>query len=257
MEYEKNAFFRLTIKNEFLKRKKKNPNYSLRSFAKFLKVEHSSLAQIISDKRPLSDKMCQRIGHALGYSSIKMRTLMKTDLESKSFYRYKKLEDDTFKVIADWYYYAILELTYCDNFKPSVRWISKVLGLPIAKISEAVEILKLLKFLEVTPDGQWIDRMGDAHTMGNEIQAPSFDEHQKQVLEQAIEAMKKNQHGLRLQSSMTLAVAKEKIPEAKKMMLNFLYELSDYLKSSPSKDEVYNIVFSLYPLSVTENGENH
>lgn len=256
MEDEKNAFFRLTIKNEFLKRKKKNPNYSIRSFAKFLNVEHSSLTQIISGKRPLSDKMCQRIGHALGYSSIKMRTLKKTDLNSKSFDRYKKLEDDTFKVIADWYYYAILELTYCETFKPSVRWISRVLGVPYTQAAEAVERLKRLNYLEVTPDGRWIDRMGDAHNIGNEIKAPSFKEHEKQGLEKAIEAMEKIQHDYRLQSSMTLAVAKEKIPEAKKMMLNFLYELSDYLKSSPSKDEVYNIVFSLYPLSANDNREH-
>jgi uncharacterized protein (TIGR02147 family) len=255
MENEKNILFRLTLKDELLKRTKKNPSYSIRSFAKNLGVEHSSLAQIIMGKRPLTDKMCLRLGTKLGYGSTKMRTLMRTYSDSKSFGRYKKLEEDSFKIIADWYYYAILELTYCETFKPSPRWISRVLELPFIKTLDAVERLKRLNFLEVTPDGRWIDRMGDAHNMGSENQASSFMEHEKQVLSKAIEAMDKVSRERRLQSSMTLAVAKEKVPEARKMILNFIEELSDYLKSSPTKDEVYNIVVSLYPLTETSNGE--
>src|SRR5688500_15469109 len=126
MKTEKNLLFRRALNEELLKRSKKNPNYSIRSFAQYLQVEPSSLAQILAGKRVLTDKMCERLGDKLGFTPIKMRTLTKgfSKNETDSFKAFKKLEEDAFKVISDWYYYAILELTYCDQFKGSPRWIS-------------------------------------------------------------------------------------------------------------------------------------
>jgi uncharacterized protein (TIGR02147 family) len=258
METENNLLFRKALSDELVKRSKKNPQYSIRSFAQQLQIESSSLSQILSGKRKLTDKMCQRLGLRLGFSPIKMRTLTRKFSEvTTSFDHFGKLEDDAFKVISDWYYYAILELTYCDEFKGSTRWISKVLDLPFTKTLDAVERLKRLNYLEITPEGKWIDKLGDSNNLGNEYKAPAFGGHQRQILTKAIEALEKTPYEERVQSSMTVAVSKEKVVEAKQMILNFIEELNDFLKSGQSKDDVYNISVSLYPTSNISKGDTY
>lgn len=259
MEIEKNGLFKKALNDEFAKRTTKNASYSIRSFAQFLQVEPSSLAQILSGKRKLTDKMCLRFGARLGYSPVKMRTLTRSysRVDDTAFEKFAKLEEDAFLVISDWYYYAILELTYCDEFNPSVRWISKVLNIPFSQTLNAVERLKRLNYLEITPEGKWVDRLGDTNNLGNEFKAPAFTEHQRQVLAKAMEALDKTAYENRVQSSMTLPVSKEKVKEAKQMILNFIDELNDFLRSGPTKDEVYNISVSLYPLTNILKGDSH
>jgi uncharacterized protein (TIGR02147 family) len=258
METEKNILFKKALSDELAKRSKKNPSYSIRSFAQFLEIESSSLAQILAGKRKLTDKMCQRLGARLGFGPIKMRTLTRSfSAQKNTFEQFAKLEEDAFLIISDWHYYAILELTYCDDFKSTPRWISKVLDLPFAKTLDAIERLKRLNYLEITPEGKWIDRLGDMNNLGNAFKAPAFTEHQRQVLTKAIEALDKTSYDERVQSSMTVAVSKEKVSEAKQMILNFIEELNDFLRSGPTKDEVYNISVSLYPLTTNSKGNNY
>lgn len=258
MEQDKNILFKKALSDELTKRSKKNPSYSVRSFAQFLEVESSSLSQILGGKRKLTDKMCQRLGMKLGYGPIKMRTLTRArSVNQDSFNDFSHLEEDAFKVITDWYYYAILELTYCDEFKGNPRWISKVLGLTFGQTLDAVERLKRLNYLEITSEGKWVDRLGDMNNLGNEFKAPAFTEHQRQVLQKAQEALDTVAYENRVQSSMTVAVSIEKVKEAKQLILNFIEELNDFLKSGETKEDVYNISVSLYPISNTKSGDSY
>lgn len=250
------SLFRNALNDEFLKRTKKNSRFSIRAFSQQLDIEPSSLAQILGGKRKLTQKMCDRLGAKLGFGPLKMRTLMKSvKREEKSFGAFNKLEEDAFKVITDWYYYAILELTTCDEFQPKPLWISRVLGITFAETTNAIERLKRLNYLEITPEGKWIDRLGDTNNLGNEFKAPAFTEHQRQVLKKALEALDKTSYDKRVQSSMTVTVSKEKVTEAKSMILNFIEELNDFLKSGQTKDEVYNISVSLFPITNINSGE--
>lgn len=252
------SLFRNALNDEFLRRTKKNPRFSIRAFSQQLEIEPSSLAQILGGKRKLTQKMCNRLGTKLGFGPLKMRTLMKNAKRlDKSFTAFNKLEEDAFKVIAEWYYYAILELTYCDEFQGKPLWISRVLGISLAEAIDAIERLKRLNYLEISPEGKWIDRLGDSNNLGNEFKAPAFTEHQRQVLKKALEALDKTSYDKRVQSSMTVAVSKEKVVEAKSMILNFIEELNDFLKTGPTKDEVYNISVSLYPLTKINHGEKN
>jgi plasmid maintenance system antidote protein VapI len=252
------SHFRNAMNDEFLRRTKINSRFSIRAFSQQLEIEPSSLAQILGGKRKLTQKMCERLGPKLGFGPLKMRTLMKNvNRKEKSFTAFNKIEEDAFKVIADWYYYAILELTYCDEFQAKPLWISRVLGISFAETIDAIERLKRLNYLEITSEGNWIDRLGDSNNLGNEFKAPAFTEHQRQVLKKAFEALDKTTYDRRVQSSMTVAVSKEKVVEAKGMILNFIEELNDFLKSGQTKDEVYNISVSLYPITNINSGEQN
>src|SRR6202050_4890689 len=60
--------FRLLLQDELAARCSRNPNYSLRSFAKFLSVSPAALSAILKGKRPITHKMKERLGLQLGLS---------------------------------------------------------------------------------------------------------------------------------------------------------------------------------------------
>lgn len=250
-------YFRISLKDEFNKRQKKNPNFSIRAFAKHLGVNSSTLTQILNGKRPLTDKMADDLGQKLKFSAAKMRLIRKgIPFGTDPYKSFKKMEEDEFEVISEWYYYAILELIQLKNFRASPVWISKILGLPIIQTIEAINRLQRLKYLEITPEGKWIDRLGDVNNLGNEKKAEAFTEHQRQVVKKSLEALDKIPYEKRVQSSMTVAVSKDRAIEAKTMILDFIEELNEFLRSGDTKDEVYNISVSLYPVTDAERGNN-
>jgi plasmid maintenance system antidote protein VapI len=67
MKEEKNVS--LTILNEtFSEKKKRNPNYSLRAFARDLEISASNLSTILNGKKRLSSEQACRIAVRLQFS---------------------------------------------------------------------------------------------------------------------------------------------------------------------------------------------
>ncbi len=128
--------FRALLQRELLSRCRNNPRYSLRAFARSLEVEPSSLSQIINWKRPLTTKMKERLGRALGLTRdqlAKIPSSERAQTGTSTEQAIQKLAHDTFAVISDWYHYAILELTYIDGFKSDAGWIALRLGISKAQ----------------------------------------------------------------------------------------------------------------------------
>src|SRR5258708_1196779 len=58
--------FRDALRTDFFARRQRNARYSLRAFARFLGVDHSTLSQILRSRRSLSPVMVSRLGRKLG-----------------------------------------------------------------------------------------------------------------------------------------------------------------------------------------------
>lgn len=259
---ELNSAFRRHLQNELAKRAKKNSRFSIRAFARTLSVEPSSLAQVLSGKRTLTDQMCLRLSGPLGLSPTKLRTLMRREIElpPENFSNFQRIQEDAFRIISDWYYYAILELTRTDGFQADLNWISRTLGITTAETHTAVERLKRMGYLKIETDGRWKDCLGSAHNLGNEYTTAAYREHQKQLLKKATQALETVPYEERVQSSMVLVGSRARIAEAKKKILNFIEELDDFMKSGDTRDEVYTISFSLFPVSkntLAQKGVSH
>jgi plasmid maintenance system antidote protein VapI len=57
--------FQETLRAEFEQRHRRNPRYSLRAFARDLRTDHSTLSQILRNRRNLSPRMVRRFGGCL------------------------------------------------------------------------------------------------------------------------------------------------------------------------------------------------
>jgi uncharacterized protein (TIGR02147 family) len=229
-----------------------------------LDVEASALSKILNGKRSLTPKMLHRMCSHLGIGPEEMGRYEQALSASRIARRrpgrtedFRQISADIFNVIADWYHYAILELLTVSGFKPQAAWIARALGISVPEVSFALERLQRLGMIEVDENGKWRQRSGQLTTTGNGFSTTAFRKLQKQILQQAIEALETVPLAERDQSSMTMAISKTRLTEAKERIRTFRRELCGFLQGSgEGHDEVYQLSVSLFPVSRT-NDANH
>jgi transcriptional regulator with XRE-family HTH domain len=243
---------RLHLEQEFEKRSQKNPQYSLRAFAKSLGVDSSYLSKVLSKKRSLNGKALYSFAEKLSFpAELDFITEQESSLEKKSLEltKFNELSIDEFKVISDWYHYAILEAIHLDDFVPDIKWISIQLNIPYGEAYAAVHRLQRLGLLKIEESGKWTSKSNT--TTKNKFSTNAFRNLQKQILEQAIVALEQTAIEERDQSSITMSIDRARLPEAKEKIKKFRREMMQFLENGKSKDEVYQLSISLFP--VTQN----
>lgn len=253
--------FRLYLQHTLVQKCKKNPSYSLRSFSNFLDLEPSALSKIIRGKRGVTVKMFKKISKKLDLTPSEVESFLKSirqnqtqvPLSTHAAPDYRQLTLDSFQVIADWYHYAILELTAVKGFKGESQWISKKLGISAAEAQSAIERLIRLEYLKIDESGRWLDVSGEITTVGSEFTVSALKRLQRGILEKALTALEETPFEVRDQTSMTMAIDSTLLNEAKLKIKNFRRELCAFLQSSQNKDHVYHMGISLYPVTQIEN----
>lgn len=248
----KNIEFLEYLKAELFQRGRRNKNYSLRSFAKSLDISPSSLSAIINGKRPLTNKMVRRLCEQLKVSPQRFI--------SSSDERYSKVDLDSFSLISDWYYFAILELIKLKDFNSSIESIAERIGLECSQVKIAIDRLVRLGLIGISENGEISDQStGFTTNIGKEIEDRALREYQKQILEKSLTALEDVPIENRNHTSMTFAVSKEDLEEGKKIIKKFRRDLGIFFQRKGARaavyDEVYQLSVSLFPL--TQNLENN
>ena len=226
------------LNEEFLKAKLRNPAISLRAFAKRLDMQASALSEILNGKRTITEKMGKRILDGLGLSEVEFRgDYSKEDI---------KLSCLDFKVISDWYFFAILSLAEIDDFSVDPIWIAKRLNISQKDAKNAVRIL-IKKQMLIEENGRFRASHVNFSTP-TEIRDLSIKQHTLQSLELARDSLLEDPIDSRDFSTITMAIDPEKIPEAKLMISKFRKKLMKKLESGKKK-EVYKLAIQLFPLT--------
>lgn len=251
-----NNDFRRFLQDELAQRCSKNPHYSLRAFARSLNIGPSFLSMMLRSQRTISKTTIKSLGLKLGLSPTDIESFSKkkdkikktSHITQHSSSQFKQITLDYFRLISDWYHYAILELVSISDFEQNYKNIALALGISVNEAQIAIERLIRLKMLKRTKDG-WKNISGNNTNIDNEFVIAARRKLQKQILEKALLALEEVPIQNRDQSSITMAIDTSLLPEAKKRITQFRRELSDFLQSSPKKNEVYNLSLSLYPLT--------
>lgn len=229
---------------EYKKRKRKNSNYSLRSYAQSLGVNSGTLSQIFSNKRSLSlenqNKLWARLGKAPVTTSFTLSPQM-------------VLEADTFQLISDWSHFAVLELFELHDFQPHTKWMSKKLGLSPFEINLILERLQRVELIAAHKDFYVVTKK-NLSTLGIKNTSAALQSLQKQILNQALEALDTVPIEKRDQSTLTIAIPKKVLPEMKKRISQFRREMNTWLTEMKSKDDVYQLTISLFPSNPKKSG---
>ena len=186
-------------------RKKINPNYSLRAFARDLGLSSSRVSEIINRKQGLSKDAAKKISKKLNFNKVEdeffsdlveaknarsksSREDAERRLEKKQIGKEQQLlREQAFRIISDWYHFAILELTMTDGFRSSTIWIAKRLGISVTEATEAVHRLKSLGLM-VIEEGRFIPT-DNALITGDGIPSKSIRHFNQQVLQKSMIAI--------------------------------------------------------------------
>jgi site-specific recombinase XerC len=147
------ADFRIFLQQEFMQRCRSIPGYSLRKFAGSLHLDPTALSKILSGRRPVTRKMIAKLGSEMLLTPAQIeqfaakRKAQDIPAEVKEVKTtYKQIVHDTFEVMSNWYYLAILELTYLSDFKADEIWVAQKFGISPLEVKIALRSVKLNMF---------------------------------------------------------------------------------------------------------------
>ncbi len=176
----------------------------------------------------------------------------------------KELSLDEFQVISEWYHSAILELTKIRGFRTDTRWIAKQLDLSPEHVNIAIQRLLRLGFLEMKRREEWLDRSPGVVVPMEVLPEPAQKNIYKQAHELSHLLIEKSPMGAQLHGHAVLALGREQLPEILDLYERFQEKLSKLIEAHPQKDAVYQLIFSLCPLTrpneeanKKENKEKH
>jgi uncharacterized protein (TIGR02147 family) len=234
---------------------RRNPRFSLRAFAKQLGIDHSTLSQVLRRKRRLSSRDLQAVGSRLGLSeeaieayaqgSGKKSNRNKASEEILSFH----LDLDTFQLLSVWYHYAILELLQVQGFKTDSRWIAATLGIAVEDVNIALQRLLRLGLLEMSGRDRWTDKSGDAEFHSSALTEAARNQMNQDVHELAADAIRRVASEHRVHRQMVVAVDSNSLPRLQRLADEFTDELRSLISESASKDDVYQVEISLFPVT--------
>jgi len=247
------------LAEEFNRRQQRNKHYSLRAFARDIGVSPPFLSQFLSGKRGLSLEKAKVILEKIEWGDEKkdffyslietslikklnITTWVQEGLESK--FEVLKLKESEFRLIANWYYYAILELTSVKGFKSNAQWISDKLKISLSETTEALDKLQKLNLLEYKR-GRYVRKIKNYQI--KDIPSLAIREHHHQSLDLAHKAIDEQPLEKREFGSSTIAINHSDLPAIKEKIKKFREKIiKEY--SATHGDAVYKLSTQLFEL---------
>jgi DNA-binding MarR family transcriptional regulator len=243
---------RRALQSELIRRCQKNPKYSLRSYARSLGLDPSTVSQILRGKRGLAQKQRDRLLQQVSWLG---EALVQTGAAADSkgpTPEFTPLTLDAFTVIADWHHFALsqlLQLPALDHDPRTLpRQAARALGITVSEVRAALERLERLEIIVLEND-RYVVHEGNITTTGNAFTAAAYRKLQKQLLEKSITALEELPIEVRDQTSMTMRMRASRLPEARERLRKFRREFCAEFEADPACDEVYQLCLSYFPLS--------
>ncbi len=248
---QRSSDFKTYLQEELVYRCKKNPAYSLRGFAKSVGVSPSFLSKVLNGQRRITESVFRKITTNLNLKETNFDYFdYDKNVSSSAELKLQDLQLVYFKIISDWYHYAIIELTNVEGFQSSPEWIATKLGITVNQVKSAVERLLQLDLLHFT-GGQLKASSGGNTTTKNDFTDLAFKKMQDELLKKAITSLWNEEMSRRDHTSISMAIHPEDIPEVKKRLTKMRREICKYLERPQNKKptQVYNLSLSFFALS--------
>ncbi len=241
------------LTDEYARRRAHRESYSLRAFARQLRLSSGPLSELLRGKRPLTGALAERLADALGLDpSARERWLIAATRGAQATTSTpcspRALDDERFALIADWHHYGILSLLETAGWRDSYKWIAARLSISETKAQEAMLRLHRLG-LVARRRGRWVAT--GAWTSSHDIPSAALRKHHRQLLLQAVESLDTATVDERDVTSMTLAIDPARLAEAKRRIKAFRRELAAFLEGGEAT-AVYQFCIQLFPAKGVE-----
>lgn len=164
------------LSEKYNERLEANPSYSLRSFARDLKVSPSTLSELFNERKGISQRLALQLAERLNLpdweklyfkqivqvecsKNSKRKNQAKIELDSfKRDHSFHLIQNKALKALTSWLDLAILEITYLKTFQTNTKWIARKLEIPESSVESSIKRLVEAKLLEIDKKtGKWID----------------------------------------------------------------------------------------------------
>lgn len=241
--------YRRWLLEEMTARQQRNPSLSLRSFAGKLGISPPQLSGLLSGKRRLTPKIARQIADRLNLSPREkwalVRSLKKEASPEAPDEEYEVMQMDTFRMISDWFHYAILSLSEVQDAKADPKWIAQRLGILQREAEEAFDRLKRLKLVE-EKDGRY-RQIAPPLASEDSLASPAIRKYLSQFLHKAEEALDRHPQELLNYHTVVMAADPKNLEEAKKKMKKFRRSLSESMEQG-KRTRVYALSMQLFPV---------
>ncbi len=265
--------YRKFIEHAVEERKKQNPQYSFRSFARALDINSSTLLRIVSGERNLSKKLMPIFIKALKlkaketeYFELLVKIDQEKDISIKAIYldhinkfcavNVRNVQPGNYGFYEKWYYSVIRELVDLTPIKESdAARVGALLTPPISpkQVKQAFKVLIKLGFIEPNPDGVFKQK-GHYISTGDAWSSLSIQEFQKTMANFGVRALTSFPKKERDISTVTLTLSQEGQQQLQNILADTRRKIMDLAKGDSSEDRVCQVNLQLFPLSKTLPG---
>jgi uncharacterized protein (TIGR02147 family) len=159
-----------------------------------------------------------------------------------------QVEEEThFDIIANWEYYAVLNLIGLDNFINSHEHISNRLGIGTEKARKVIQTLIKVGLVKTSLVGDW-ERTEHNLRTSNGVSSDALIESHIQELKLAEQSLVNDPKEVRAFYSGTVKTNKKAYEKAVKLTYRFMHNLVRVLEVG-DKHEVYQLGIQLFPLT--------
>jgi len=256
-----NGFHIYKLSDAFERRQRRNPLYSLRAFAKDLKISPSSLSKILKGSRNIPKKSIDFITSKLDLSDQEKRLFTLSGLGSKKSVKLftsafngdnvDKIDGELYyKVISEWEHFALISLIELDSFQSDKNWISKKLCIKARRLQEVLKNLVEVKMISIEKTGK-IKKNVELLDTSNDITSSALKKSHFESLKLAEHKLDDIDIHFRDYSSLTVKTDLAQLPEVKKLIREFQDKL-EILLPGTENTEVYQCNIQLFPLTNLE-----
>lgn len=156
--------FRARLREELARRRQVNRRYSVRAFAEFLGIDHSTLSQVLRERRPVPADCLRRWAERLkmGPEEIELYAAAENgdDFESLAR-RVRRMQwmAEAGALMSNAAHWQLLQLLRAPDWRPDMRWAAERLGVGADQLNEALSRLLRLGLLKIE-GGEWQDLSG-------------------------------------------------------------------------------------------------
>lgn len=258
------------LQNEFELRRRGNPSYSMRAFARDLGFSSGALSEVIKGTRHISINRFEELAPKLQLSEtetlhFKLQiALQKGSRASQEIANEIQEEISTlhrkghqiislgeFEVASNWLCFAILNLSDTCDFTWNPEWIANRFSTTVSEVSTALQSLHEVGLISWDPEKQSAEHLGKMQlATPSDLPSRSIRRYHSTLLQKAQESVEKISHRKRMVSGIGFAINKSRFNELKNEIDAFMDDLLNrYCDLKEEKHEVYQLQVALFPLS--------
>jgi uncharacterized protein (TIGR02147 family) len=261
---------------EFRRRKASNPRYSLHALSRDSGISATRLSQIlrgrqglsVASARQIADRLKLTAKQAQGFvlsvkvhhsrSRVKRESAEKEATELRAEERgVETLSAAELESLSSWAYFAVLEAFHIRWLPKTVDGFSQFFGLDASSTARLLDLLahqgRIIK--RGTTYKLRLARLGTTQ----DVPSPSLRNFSKQMLERAIDSLESQRVDERDISTLTFALPKKLIPEAKKKLIAFRREFNAWAEhqitlTQNDPEQVLSLALALFRLGPQSTG---